>query len=1006
LGITIAISRYMQIEAEDFYGRVAFPQVSDVGDIVSTAKPFRRSFVIRRSIMRLLLLPVLGLALLGQSFNGTIAGVVTDARAVIPNAVTVRNEGTEVQRRDPCAPPTNAITCENSKLGNPRSDWDIDGDGDPSIQGFATEISVNRGEIVHFKIKTDAAAYSLEIYRVGYYGGLGARKVATVSPSARLPQTQPNCLYEADTLLVDCGNWAESASWTVPAGATSGVYLAKLNRGPHSSLTGTSHAIFIVRDDPGASDILFQTSDTTWQAYNSYGLSDQSSSLYTGATKVSYNRPFNTRGQHGVYASNASWFFAYEYPMVRWLEANGYDVSYFTGVDTDRMGTRILGHKVFLSVGHDEYWSANQRANVEAARTARVHLAFFSGNEVYWKTRWEPSIDGSGTPYRTLVCYKETNGDISGARTDPDPAWTGTWRDPSFSPPSDGGRPANGLTGTNYMVEVDFRAMAVPWDDGKMRLWRNTYVAGLSQGVAALLGSGCNCTLGHEWDEDSDNGFRPPGLIRASTTTTPSLDGGGIVSNPMFYLLDHGSTYRPHVATHHVTLYRSPPTLSGALVFGAGTIAWSWALDGNHDHDQEFNVQPSTPELAIQQATVNLFADMCDATGQHCIQPRTLQAGLVPATASTDSTPPTSAITSPTNGGTVAMGAVVSITGTAVERGGGRVGGVEVSVDGGRTWHPAIGRTVWSYSWKPTLLGTTMIQSRAVDDTGNLENPARSVNVTVVPRTSGILLFYNQTNGNNAIGRVDNSGNYLNLSAGGFVTGWTHIVTGINNILFFYNASTGFAWTGRLDDAGNYSDVGVVPDCCSPGWTHIVAGSNNVVLFYNSITGYTALGRLDDDGSFRSLSTRRLSAGWTNIVAGVNNVFLFYNRDTGQGATAKLGIPAGNYVDLGEITGLAPGWTNIVAGVNNVLLFFKANPGNAMSARLDDTGTLTYLRNPLWNADLAWTSISAGVKANVLLFYHAPSGTVATGTLDANGNYVHLKNLGGFSPGWTHVIGP
>ena len=83
--------------------------------------------------------------------------------------------------------------------------------------------------------------------------------------------------------------------------------------------------------------------------------------------------------------------------MVRWLERNGYDVSYFTGVDADRRGSEILDHKIYLSVGHDEYWSGEQRANVEAARDAGVNLAFFSGNESFWKTRWENSIDGSGT---------------------------------------------------------------------------------------------------------------------------------------------------------------------------------------------------------------------------------------------------------------------------------------------------------------------------------------------------------------------------------------------------------------------------------------------------------------------------------------------------------------------------------------------------------------------------------------------------------------------------------
>ena len=133
------------------------------------------------------------------------------------------------------------------------------------------------------------------------------------------------------------------------------------------------------------SDLLFQTSDTTWQAYNHYG----GNSLYAGspagrAYKVCYNRPFTTRGDAGE-----DWVFNTEYPMVRWLERNGYDVSYSTGVDTDRLGAELLEHKAFLSVGHDEYWSGAQRANVEAARDAGVNLAFFSGNEVFWKTRWE-----------------------------------------------------------------------------------------------------------------------------------------------------------------------------------------------------------------------------------------------------------------------------------------------------------------------------------------------------------------------------------------------------------------------------------------------------------------------------------------------------------------------------------------------------------------------------------------------------------------------------------------
>ena len=331
---------------------------------------------------------------------------------------------------DPCTPPVqNPIVCENSKPGNPPSEWDVQGSGDSNIQGFATDISVDQGQTEHFKVDTNATDYRLDIYRMGYYGGDGARKVATVQPSASLPQNQPACLNDDNTGLIDCGNWSESASWAVPADAVSGIYFAKLVR--EDGTPGESHIYFVVRDDDGNSDILLQTSDTTWEAYNQYG----GNSLYAGgpgtnpgrAYEVSYNRPFTTRGPTPEDAP-----FNAEYPMVRWLERNGYDVSYFTGVDAARRGSEILDHQTYMSVGHDEYWSGEQRANVEAARAAGVNLAFFSGNESFWKTRWANSIDGSDTPYRTLVSYKETH---ANAKIDPTSTWTGTWRDPRRSTP-------------------------------------------------------------------------------------------------------------------------------------------------------------------------------------------------------------------------------------------------------------------------------------------------------------------------------------------------------------------------------------------------------------------------------------------------------------------------------------------------------------------------------------------------------------------------------------------
>ncbi len=253
----------------------------------------------------------------------------------------------------------------------------------------------------------------------------------------------------------------------MPSGAVSGVYIAHLTRSDNGD---DSNITFIVRNDASHSDVVFQTSDPTWEAYNTYGGAD----LYTGgengrAYKVSYNRPVTTREDE---PGGQDFFMANEYPAIRFLERNGYDISYMAGVDTDRYGSLIKNHKVFLSVGHDEYWSGAQRANVEAARDAGVNLQFLSGNEVYWRTRYESSLDSSHTPYRTLVTYKEA---WSQAKIDPSPESTSTWRDPRYAPQSEGGGlPENALTGTIFMANYIDLPLTVTKAEASLRLWRNT----------------------------------------------------------------------------------------------------------------------------------------------------------------------------------------------------------------------------------------------------------------------------------------------------------------------------------------------------------------------------------------------------------------------------------------------------------------------------------------------------------------------------------------------------
>ena len=674
---------------------------------------------------------------------------------------------------DPCADPANEIVAENCLGGHRATEWDINGYGDPGIQGFGTGIAVAQGESIDFKVDTDSDDYRIDIYRMGYYGGMGARRVDSIEPSAALPQIQPECLRGAipvlaeggglDTWpapLVDCGNWAVSASWRAPEDATSGIYFARLVRedpvegwvrndqfGP-SPLPPTgrdslweadgfravmrnalrepraSHIYFVVRDDDGASDLLFQTSDLTWQAYNRYGghsvygrLNPERLRLHGGeprAPKVSYNRPFETRHYRAVNMP-----FNSEYPMVRWLERNGYDVSYSSGVDTDRRGEELLEHKVFLSVGHDEYWTGRQRRNVEAARAAGVHLAFFSSNEVYWKVRWETSIDGSGQPYRTLVTYKDSQ---DHRRLDP-VEWTGEFRD-HRSINAEGAWPENALTGTLFTVNAWRNdPIIVDAEFAGLRFWRNTQVARLRAGERYVSIKGI---LGHEWDSDIDNGFRPPGLFRVAASTFDNV----------LYCVHPGRGCETGSATHHAVMYRHE---SGALVFGAGTLQWSWGLDAHHDtetgvpperqngSDTRVGVDPHGPDRVLQQATVNLFADMG-------VQPATLEEGLVAAEASEDAEAPRSSIDTVSF---VLRGNDVTahVTGAASDSGGGVVAAIEVSVDGGATWHPARGRAKWSYSWQPDAAAREVsIMVRAVDDSANLEVAGEGVTVEISAR--------------------------------------------------------------------------------------------------------------------------------------------------------------------------------------------------------------------------------------------------------------------------------
>lgn len=469
------------------------------------------------------------------------------------------------------------IALENTRAGN--SDWVLTDPADHEVEGYASATSIQRGETLRLYVHTSDPSVTLAVYRMGWYGGVGARLVQGGIILRGIRQPMPTA--DPVTGLIEC-NWQESYGLVTqsddPREWLSGVYLAKL--------TGTasgkqSYIIFVVREDDRPSDFLFQSSVTTFQAYNNWGGKSTypSNSLNERwARKVSFNRPYATsqhpRGGSGTGAgefltaasihptrslSTAGW----EYNMVRWLERNGYDVTYSTDIDTHSRADFWKGHKAWLSVGHDEYWSQDMRRHVEGARDHGMGLGFFSANTCYWQIRLEPSPI-TGEPNRTMVAYKEAAMMEDPFALDEDPSndelITVQWRDPPVN------RPEQSLIGIMYET--------VPVD-GDLIITSPSHP--LFAGVGLPSDYRLPGLLGYEIDRAYPNG--PAGLTLLAHSPY-SMDG--------------------QVVYGDMTLYEAP---SGARVFATGTIQWSWGLD---DYNAPFLRTARSSEI-VQQITRNVL---------------------------------------------------------------------------------------------------------------------------------------------------------------------------------------------------------------------------------------------------------------------------------------------------------------------------------------------------------------------------------------------------------------
>lgn len=461
------------------------------------------------------------------------------------------------------------------------------GHGDVSVAGFSRKISYNVGETVDFCITGSPS--SIQIYRVGWYGGMGFRRVATLSNT---PATQPNGTTVSGTFgATSMTAWSVTASWAIPSTAVSGIYMAMIRNAANDN---AFYVTFVVRDDAAVADIIYKTSDTTWgAAYNHYGLLDNinGKNLYGAGTgvgsimersvMVSYHRPVITRS-----SVIQTYWWACELPLIRFLERNGYSVKYISSVDLDKNGASMLSGKgsIFLSSGHDEYWSLNMRNAVEEWRdVSGGHSIFMSGNEILWKTRFVYNGDEA-----QMWCYKDTMPGPTGVTRNPgealDPvAWTGTWKDTRWPER----RPEWLLTGTDFGMNGTY--------DYDVTIPRNPYGGLKVWGGSSLVDSDITLTKVLGFEADHARPTQPAGSYSYLATYTRSAPGGLADSNGQNYNVV-GNIEWGIVAQRYAT---------GALTVGFGTCQWSWALDGTHDRGS------GTPvSLAAQIFTANLLNDL------------------------------------------------------------------------------------------------------------------------------------------------------------------------------------------------------------------------------------------------------------------------------------------------------------------------------------------------------------------------------------------------------------
>lgn len=440
----------------------------------------------------------------------------------------------------PALPTAEWLIEENSRPGT-RQWTGVGTDYQGELEGFTDHVSATAGDEVTVFVNTAAPSLHVEIYRMGWYDGNGARLIATTQTARGLKQAAPE--RTSGVNLVEC-HWKPTITFRVEKDWPPGNYLLRL-----VASTGVGQWVpLTIRDDNSTAAIVMQNSVTTWQAYNLwggyslyYGRAPGGSQSYSDRARiVSFDRPYPYH-----WAAGAADWLGNELPFLMFAERHGLDLAYWTDVDLHEHPERLLRHKALVSLGHDEYWSEEMRDGALRGLAQGVNFAFLGANACYRHIRCEASPTGSA---RRVICYKDgTEDPLNGVDN---AAVTWNWEDGPDP------RPESVLIGDMYQSYGGSGPMIVA--DQRAWVFRGT---GLTDGnhLANVIGS--------EFDAYVPALPGPRNLDVLCHSPTPSASGNGFADMTWFTAPGGGGVFASGTASYVAKLWDNQSSLPTSWAF-------------------------------------------------------------------------------------------------------------------------------------------------------------------------------------------------------------------------------------------------------------------------------------------------------------------------------------------------------------------------------------------------------------------------------------------------------